>query len=88
MSSVKQLKKDINDALGALIEDIYGVELDNPKVDAKKTDSIIDAAIKLFDELIGEINTAKNQGKAAFKGIEEKFEKGLGKLRADLAKLN
>ena len=55
MPSVKQLKKDINDSIGALIEEIYGVELEAPKVDSKKADAIIDAAISLFDELIGEI---------------------------------
>lgn len=87
MSSVKQLKKDINDAIGALIEDIYMVELDHPKVDAKKTDPLIDAAIQLFDELISEVNTAKNQGKKAFSPIREKLNNGLIKLEADVEKL-
>lgn len=87
MSSVKQLKKDINDAIGALIEDIYVVELDHPNVDAQKTDPLIDAAIGLFDELIQEVNTAKNKGKKAFVPIREKLNTGLAKLEADVEKL-
>ena len=88
MSSVKQLKKDINDSIGAFIEDIYGAELENPKVDTKKTDPLIDAAITLFDELISEINAARTKGKATFKPIQEKLVKGLDKLQSDLAKLS
>ncbi len=87
MSSVKQLKKDINDAIGALIEDIYVIELDHPNVDAKKTDPLIDAAIQLFDDLIREVNSAKNQGKKAFVPIREKLHSSLAKLEADVEKL-
>lgn len=87
MPSVKQLKKDINNSIGALIEEIYGVELEAPKVDSKKADTIIDAAISLFDELIGEINDARNQGKQAFAPIQQKLDKGLEKLRSEVGKL-
>ena len=87
MPSVKQLKKDINDSIGALIEEIYGVELEAPKVDSKKADAIIDSAISLFDELIGEINDARNQGKKAFVPIQQKLDKGLEKLRSEVGKL-
>ncbi|MGC6421303.1 MAG: hypothetical protein ACON47_01465 [Flavobacteriaceae bacterium] len=88
MSSVKQLKKDINDSIGALIEDIYVVELDHPNVDAQKTDPLIDAAIQLFDELISEVNAAKNKGKKAFAPIREKLNKGLAQLESDMKKLS
>jgi copper chaperone CopZ len=87
MPSVKQLKKDINDSIGALIEEIYGVELEAPKVDSKKADVIIDAAISLFDELIREINDARNQGKKAFLPIQQKLDNGLEKLRSEVGKL-
>ncbi len=36
MASKKQLKKDINNSVGALIEEIYVWELMNPKGDFKK----------------------------------------------------
>lgn len=87
MPSVKQLKKDINDSIGALIEEIYGVELEAPKVDSKKADAIIDEAISLFDELIREINNARNQGKKAFVPIQQKLDKGLEKLLSEVGKL-
>lgn len=87
MPSVKQLKKDINDSIGTLIEEIYGVELEAPKVDSKKADVIIDAAISLFDELIREINDARNQGKKAFVSIQQKLDKGLEELRSEVGKL-
>ena len=87
MPSVKQLKKDINDSIGALIEEIYGVELEAPKVDSKKADAIIDEAILLFDELIREINNARNQGKKAFVPIQQKLDKGLEKLLSEVGKL-
>ena len=56
MASKKQLKKDINNSVGALIEEIYVWELMNPKGDFKKSEKLIDEAIVLFDELIMEIH--------------------------------
>ena len=52
MSSKKNLKKEINDTLGALIEEVYVKELASPKLDIKKSEKIIDEAIALFDDLI------------------------------------
>ena len=56
MASKKQLKKDINNSVGALIEEIYVWELMNPKGDFKKSEKLIDEAIVLFDELIMKIH--------------------------------
>jgi len=56
MASKKQLKKDINNSVGALIEEIYVWELMNPKGDFKKSEKLIDEAINLFDELIIKIH--------------------------------
>ena len=86
MASVKQLKKDINDSIGALIEEIYLIELEHPQVDAKKTDPLIDAAIALFDGLIEDINSSKNQGKKAFGPIREKLATGMAALLSDVEK--
>jgi hypothetical protein len=63
MSSRKQLKKEINDTLGALIEEVYVKELSSPKVDLKKSEKIIDDAISLFDDLIQQMHT-KSEGTA------------------------
>jgi hypothetical protein len=52
MASKKLLKKEINNTLGALIEEIYVKELASPETDIKKSEKLIDEAIALFDELI------------------------------------
>ena len=56
MSSRKHLKKEINDTLGALIEEVYVKELSSPKLDTKKSEKIIDEAISLFDDLIQQMH--------------------------------
>ena len=58
MSSRKQLKKEINNTLGALIEEVYVKELSSPELDSKKSDKIIDEAISLFDDLIQKMHEA------------------------------
>ena len=45
MSSRKQLKKEINNTLGALIEEVYVKELSSPELEIKKSEKIIDEAI-------------------------------------------
>ena len=56
MPSIKQLKKDINNEIGDLIEDIYLWELSNPTADLSKSEKLIDEAILAFDDLIQQIN--------------------------------
>lgn len=77
MSSRKQLKKEINDTLGALIEEVYVKELSSPKLDTKKSEKIIDEAISLFDELIQRMHhsvddTAKKQYSTIRLSLHEK----------------
>ena len=42
MASIRQLKKDINNEIGAIIEDVYHWELSNPKADLTKSEQLID----------------------------------------------
>ena len=65
MSSRKHLKKEINDTLGALIEEVYVKELSSPELDTKKSEKIIDEAISLFDDLIQQMH--KDAGGSAKK---------------------
>ena len=60
MPSIKQLKKDINNEIGDLIEDIYLWELSNPTADLSKSEKLIDEAILAFDDLIQQINADVN----------------------------
>ncbi len=56
MASIKDLKKDVNNVLGDLIEAVYIVETANGKHDSKEGSKIIDSAIETFDDLIVKIN--------------------------------
>ena len=70
MSSIKNLKKEINNSIGELIEDIYAFEILNPNLDLKKSEILIDESIALFDELIIKIYARdKSKSKMALKTI-------------------
>lgn len=89
MPSIKQLKKDINNDIGAIIEDIYMWELSNPKADLSKSEKLIDEAIRGFDHLIQKINavnTTENL-KHQFKIIQEEKKKMIHALLTKSAKL-
>ncbi|NJB70634.1 hypothetical protein GGR42_001096 [Saonia flava] len=56
MASIRDLKKDINFVLGDIIEAVYVWEATSKKPDSKEGSSIIDSAIKVFDDLIEKVN--------------------------------
>jgi len=88
MSSIKQLKKDINNDIGDLIEDVYLWELSNPTADLSKSEKLIDEAILAFDDLIQQINSVKGDDvKAQFKKIQEAKAKVIKDLLKKSAKL-
>lgn len=88
MSSIKQLKKDINNEIGDLIEDIYLWELSNPTADLSKSEKLIDEAILVFDDLIQQINSVKGDNvKSQFKKIQETKAKVIKDLLKKSAKL-
>ena len=75
MSSIKNLKKDINYVLGDIIEVCYAWEIVNPKGDRKQIDAVIDEAITSFDSLIEKVNAKKVADKKAhFKQINADLE--------------
>ena len=86
MANIRNLKKDINYVLGDIIEAVYSWEYLNLDKDTKKSEKIIDEAIKVFDDLILEVNQkdVKNK-KAHFKNINVKLEKN---GRALIEKIN
>ncbi|MDG1023216.1 MAG: hypothetical protein P8I42_06395 [Flavobacteriaceae bacterium] len=88
MPSIKQLKKDINNDIGDLIEDIYLWELSNPDADLSKSEKLIDEAILAFDDLIQQVNAVTGEGiKAQFKKIQEAKAKAITALLKKAAKL-
>lgn len=86
MASVKNLKKDINNVLGDIIEEVYVWEIDNTDKDTKESEAIIDEAIATFDDLIEKVNAKDvDDVKAHFKSINAELE---AKGNALLEKIN
>ena len=81
MSSVKNLKKDINFVLGDIIEAVYIYEMTTTGKPSDASNAIIDEAITSFDGLITKIN-AKNveNKKAHFKQINAELEQTANQL--------
>lgn len=65
MASIKNLKKDINNVLGDIIEGVYVVEATNNNLDSKEGSEIIDEAIITFDDLIARVNQKEVENRRA-----------------------
>ena len=88
MSSIKNLKKDINYVLGDIIEECYAWELLNPAADTNGTEAIIDEAIIAFDTLINKVQDKSiDNKKEHFKGITLELEETANKLLEKVNKL-
>lgn len=88
MSSVKNLKKSINNQIGEFIEEIYNWELLNSDKDLSKSEKLIDDSIKVFDSLIFKINSVnKEDSKKEFKSINDEKLKLLEELNKKFSKL-
>ncbi|PHR68887.1 MAG: hypothetical protein COA67_12085 [Lutibacter sp.] len=88
MASVKNLKKDINYILGDIIEECYMWELTNPKADTKKSQAVIEDAIKSFDSLLEKVNAKKVEDKRAhYKSVQSDLEMVASKLLEKVNKL-
>ena len=76
MPSIKSLKKEINNDIGDLIEEIYLWELSNPKGDLTKSEKLIEEAIQIFDDLMAKINSISGENlKGKFKALNEEKKK-------------
>jgi hypothetical protein len=76
MASIKLLKKEINNDIGDLIEEIYLWELSNPKGDLTKSEKLIEEAIQIFDDLMAKINSISGENlKGKFKALNEERKK-------------
>ena len=81
MSSIKLLKKEINNDIGDLIEEIYLWELSNPNGDLGKSEKLVEEAVQAFNNLIVMINAVKGDNKKEqFKKIEEERKKVMDSL--------
>ena len=81
MPSIKLLKKEINNEIGDLIEEIYLWELSNPNGDLGQSEKLVEEAVEAFDNLIVMINAVKGDNKQAqFKEIEKERKKVMDSL--------
>ena len=73
MANKRDLKRDINNVLGDILDAVVLLELD--KKPSKDSEAIYDEAIATFDHLITKVN-AKNveDKKAHFKAINKELE--------------
>lgn len=75
MASIRNLKKDINNVFGGIIEGVYIVEEANGGGPSKEGTAIIDGAIEAFDELIDKVNADNVENKKAhYRGVREALE--------------
>ncbi len=86
MANRRNLKKDINNVLGDIIEAVYVWEYSNTDKGTKNSEVIIDEAIETFDTLIAKVNEKGVEDKKAhFKAITNELET---KGRALIEKIN
>ena len=74
MASIRNLKKDINNVLGDVIEAVYIVEASQGSKPTEEGSAIIDKAIETFDTLIAKVNDREVEDRPAH----------LNKVRASL----
>ena len=80
MASKKNLKKDINNVLGDLIDSVYYWE-NTHNGPTKESEAIIDDAIKTFDSLMVKVNQRKlDNSKNHFNGVKTELEQEASKL--------
>jgi len=86
MASKRLLKKDVNYVMGDIIDAAYIHQMANPKEDPAKSESIVDEAIREYDELITKINRHDVENKQKhFKEVQADLET---KASALIQKLN
>ena len=79
MANRRDIKKDINNVLGDVLEECYSEMLNNPDKNEKEINAIIDQAVDLADDLMFRVNNAQETKteksiKAHFHKISEDLE--------------
>ena len=88
MASIRDLKKDINNVLGDIIEAVYIMEHTQQKEGSKEGPAIIDQAIDTFDDLIARVNEREVEDRQAhLKGVRASLEKDATELVNRLNKM-
>ena len=81
MSSVRNLKKDINYVLGDIIQAVYIHEMTTAGKPTDATNALIDEAIGSFDNLMQKVNAKGVENKKAhFRQIHSELEQTANQL--------
>ena len=88
MASVRDLKKDINNVLGDIIEAVFIIEDARDKPESKEGSAIIEGAIETFDDLITKVNKRDVEDRSAhLKSVRKELEKKAKDLVTKVNKL-
>ncbi|MGB5237693.1 MAG: hypothetical protein WBM43_11425 [Flavobacteriaceae bacterium] len=86
MSSIRDLKKDINNVFGGIIEAVFILEDAKENQESKEGTAIIESAITDFDELIAQVNNRDVENRSThLKNVRADLEK---KAKALITKVN
>lgn len=78
MASIKNLKQDLNNAIGEIIEGSMLQQVIGDDENQKKADELIDDSIAFFDEMIAKINNKDVENRRKhLKEINQKIDKKL-----------
>ena len=89
MASIRDLKKEINNVFGDIIEAVFIVEDAKDQPESKEGTAIVDSAISAFDDLMIKINKRDVEDrKAHLKKVKEEFEKKAKELVDKVNKLS
>lgn len=81
MASIKNLKQDLNNAIGEIIEGSMLQQLIGDEENKEKADQLIDDSIAFFDEAISDINLKKVEDRSKhLKEVNQKIDKKLEDL--------
>lgn len=80
MASIKNLKQDLNNAIGEIIEGSMLQQIVGDEESNKKADELVDESIAFFDEMISEINKKVDNRKEHLKEVNQKIDSKLEEL--------
>lgn len=82
MSSIKDLKKEINYLFGEVIDEANYKQLLNPDVDGQQVEAIIEEAVAAYEDFYKQINEGRKaeDKKAYFKNLTKEIEKAADQL--------
>ena len=88
MASIRDLKKDINNVLGDIIEAVFLLEDTKDQPESKEGSAIVESAIAAFDKLIVKVNDRNVEDRSAhLKKVRAELEKEAKSLITKVNKL-